>query len=85
MLKKFNITVRPPKPPDIKEVFWTPPLGYWIKCNTDGASTTASSSCGGIFKDCNYVFLLCFAENLGGGTAFHAELSAVMRAIELAH
>jgi len=47
--------------------------------------SSASSSYGGIFRDSNSNFLLCFAENLGGGTAFHAELSAVMRSIELAH
>lgn len=85
MLKKFDIIVRPPKPPDIIEVFWSPPLGDWIKCNTDGSSSSSSSSCGGIFRDSNSVFLLCFAENLGGGTAFHAEISTVMRSIELAY
>jgi len=31
------------------------------------------------------MFIACFAENLGDGNAFHAELSAVMRAIELAN
>ena len=67
------------------EVIWSPPLAGWIKCNTDGSSNTIASSCGGIFRDSNANFISCFAENIGGGSAFHAELPAIMRAVEIAN
>jgi ribonuclease HI len=84
ILKKFNITLHPPKAPSIKEVFWNPPLLHWTKCNTNGSANTTTSACGGIFRNSNADFALCFAENTGNGNAFHAELSGAMRAIEIA-
>jgi hypothetical protein len=45
-LKKFNVTIHPPKAPDIKEVIWHPPISLWVKCNTDGDSNNLTSSCG---------------------------------------
>lgn len=69
---------------NIKEIIWSPPYTGWIKCNTDGAATSITSSCGGIFRDSNANFLTCFTENLGGCSAYHAELSAIMRATEIA-
>jgi hypothetical protein len=48
-LKKFDVIVHPPKPMNIKEIIWSPPITGWIKCNTDGAATSISSSCGGYF------------------------------------
>lgn len=83
-LKKFNVIIHSPKPVSIKEVIWSPPYSGWIKCNTDGAANTTTSSCGGIFRDSNANILSCFAENLGGGSAYHSELSAIMRATEIA-
>lgn len=83
-LKKFDVTLHPPKPMNIKEIIWSPPYTGWIKCNTDGAATSITSSCGGIFRDSNANFLTCFTENLGGCSAYHAELSAIMRATEIA-
>ena len=85
LLKKFNIKIKPPKPPIIKEVIWSPPIADWIKCNTDGSSSNNTSSCGGIFRNHESKFLACFAERLDNGSAIFAELSAVMRAIEIAH
>jgi len=82
ILEKFNVDIHPPKPAYIK-IIWCPPIAGWINCNTDGASTATSSSCGGIFRNSNGNFL-CFAENLGGGSAFLAEISAIMRAVEIA-
>lgn len=83
-LKKFDVIIHPPKPVSIKEVIWSPPYSEWIKCNTDGAANSTTSACGGIFRDCNANLISCFAENLGGCSAYHAELSAVMRATEIA-
>jgi len=75
----------PPKAPQIIEVLWKPPPPNWVKCNTNGSSTSLSSSCGGIFRDNNSNYLLCFAENTRNGGAFHDELSGAIRAIELAN
>jgi len=61
-----------------------PPILHWIKCNTDGSTTLNTSSCGGIFRDKNSKFVLCFVENTGVGNAYHAELSGAMSVIELA-
>lgn len=47
-LKKFDVIIHPPKPVCIKEVFWSPPYLDWIKCNTDEAANSTTSSCGGI-------------------------------------
>lgn len=85
ILKKFNISIHPPKTPVIKEVIWHPPLINWTKANTDGAPTSTSSACGIIFRGFNADFLLCMSVNLGPGNAFSAELCGAMRAIEVAY
>ncbi|CAJ2668044.1 unnamed protein product [Trifolium pratense] len=84
ILKKFNVSIHPPKAPVIKEVIWHPPFGQWVKCNTDGAANNITASCGGIFRNCNSEFLCGFAENIGPNSAFIAELCGAMRAIEIA-
>lgn len=83
-MKKFNVIIHSLKPVSIKEVIWSSPYSGWIKCNTDGAANATTSSCGGIFRYSNANILSCFAENLGGGTSYHSELSAIMRATEIA-
>jgi ribonuclease HI len=55
-----------------------------VKCNTDGASTSSSSSCGGLFRNSNADFFYGFAENTGIASAFVAELCGAMNAIEIA-
>lgn len=84
ILKKCNVNIHAPKAPVIKEIIWQPPYQNWLKCNTNGAASPNTSSCGGIFRDSEAVFQLAFAENIGGGTTFHAELSRILRAIEIA-
>ncbi|GAU32780.1 hypothetical protein TSUD_152280 [Trifolium subterraneum] len=85
ILKHFNISIHPPRAPSIKEIFWKPPCAGWVKCNSDGASTHTSSSCGGIFRNHHADFLCCFAENTGVSSAYFAELCGAMKAIEIAH
>lgn len=84
ILKSFNVSIHPPKAPNIIEVLWKPHPPHWIKCNTDGSSTAHASACGGIFSNHEADLLLCFAENVGKCNAFHAELMGAMRAIEFA-
>ncbi|MCH90106.1 ribonuclease H protein, partial [Trifolium medium] len=83
ILKAFNVLLHPPNAPSIKEVFWSPPIANWVKCNTDGAAIgiPGQASCAGVFRDQNALFLGCFAVNLGVSFAFHAELLGVMFAI----
>jgi ribonuclease HI len=74
----------PPKAPSIKEVIWTPPIANWVKCNTDGSSTSTASACAGVFRNANADFIGAFADNVGLHTAFYAELAGALKAIELA-
>ncbi|KAK2382838.1 hypothetical protein QL285_070351 [Trifolium repens] len=85
ILKKFKVYLHPPRVPIIKEVFWQPPPLNWLKCNTDGASTSTSSACGGVFRNHLSEFVVGFAENIGLHSSLIAELSGVMRAIEMAN
>jgi ribonuclease HI len=57
-----------------------------LKCNTDGAScgNPGNAACGGIFRNSDADFVYGFAEPLGESTAYIAELSGVIRAIEIA-
>jgi len=76
-----------PRDPSIKEVIWSHPLHYWIKCNIDGASieNPGNSAYGGIFRNNETDFLCCFAEPLGYSNSYLAEISGALRAIELAY
>jgi ribonuclease HI len=84
ILKKFNVSIHPPRAPSIVEVIWHPPCLNWLKCNTDGAANTTLSACGGVFRNHNADFVAGFAEFLCNTSSLIAELSGVMRAIELA-
>jgi ribonuclease HI len=84
ILKKFNISIHPPRAPSIVEIIWHPPCLNWLKCNTDGAANSTVSACGGVFRNHNADFVAGFAEFLGNTSSLIAELSGVMRAIELA-
>jgi ribonuclease HI len=86
ILKRFNITIHQPKTNFLKEVFWHPPLVDWIKCNIDGASSgnPGKAACGGIFRNHESEFVYGFAELLGNITAYIAEMSGAIRAIEIA-
>jgi len=85
ILKKFDITFQPTKAPKIIEVIWHPQIDPWIKCNIDGCATSTTSSYGGIFRNATADALLCFADNIGEGNAFQAELIGAMTTIEIAH
>lgn len=85
ILKKFNVKVHPLKALQIIEVLWNSPIFQQIKCNTDDSFNNVTSSFGGIFRDKDYKFILCFAENTGQRSAFNVELCGAMRAIEFPH
>jgi len=83
LLKKFNISLHPPRAPKVIEVIWYPPVAPWIKCNTDGCFTTTSSSCGGIFRNSNSDMIMCFVEKLDVDNAFQAELIGAIELLRL--
>ncbi|KAK2450584.1 hypothetical protein QL285_009697 [Trifolium repens] len=58
----------------------------WLKCNIDGAASgnPGTAACGGIFRNHDADFIYGFAEPLGIASSFVAEISGVMRAIEIA-
>jgi ribonuclease HI len=85
-LKSFKITIHHPKATYLKEVYWHPPLINWLKCNIDGASSgnPGNAACGGIFRNHESDFVYGFAEPIGDTTAYIAEMSGAIRAIEIA-
>jgi len=87
ILKHFEVIIKPPKAPIIKEVLWNPPIFNWVKCNTRGASlgNPGQSACGGLFRNSTSDFLGAFAINLGINSTFNSELNGAMVAIEIAH
>jgi ribonuclease HI len=58
-----------------------------FQCNTDGAATSVTSSCGGIFRNHRDDMICCFAQNTStsSASAFHVELCGAMCAVEIAH
>lgn len=74
----------PSRAPSIKEVVWSPPLCFWVKCNSDGTARGALgiAACCGIFRDYRASTLGCFAANLGVSFSLHAKLLGAILAIE---
>lgn len=85
ILKKFGVEVHPHRAIMIKEVLWVPPIGNWVKANTDEASNSTTSTCGWLFRNHQDEFIGGFAENLGSHNALYTEMSSAFKAIELAH
>jgi ribonuclease HI len=86
LLKAFHVNMKYVNAPKIIEVIWTPPIFNWVKCNCDGASigNPGPSSCGGIFRNSDALFLGAYAFNLGTSSSLNAELVGAMYAIETA-
>ena len=84
ILKACKVNIKPPRPSLTKEVIWAPPLSSWVKVNTDGASIPTRATAGGIFRNSEGVCLGGFSQFLGDANTLHAELIAVMNAIEVA-
>lgn len=53
IFKRFKVIIRPPRAPNIVDIFWQPPPSEGIKLNYDGALTSplGVSVCGGIARD----------------------------------
>lgn len=66
-------------------IHWHPPHRGWIKCNINCIArwVPSLSSCGGIFRNESADYFWSFANFLGGGNVFYAELVATMTIVEL--
>ncbi|XP_050876223.1 uncharacterized protein LOC127079916 [Lathyrus oleraceus] len=86
ILKKFNISIHPPKVRKTINVLWQPPNRGWIKCNIDNFDIGVPSfcSCGGIFRNDAANLMGSFVNFLGDGNVLLAELSVAMTAMEIA-
>ena len=85
ILKVFNIVVRPPSAPVIKEVFWLPlPIG-WAKCSCCDAyqHNSLSIDCSGIFRDHLGNYILTFAKEVSLPSHF-AEFVAMVNVMKIA-
>ncbi|XP_024640521.1 uncharacterized protein [Medicago truncatula] len=63
-----------------------PSSPFLIKCNIDGAAkgNPGLSAAGGVFRDREGQFILCFSEPLGISTSYISEMHGAFRAIEIA-
>ncbi|XP_058773463.1 uncharacterized protein LOC131647572 [Vicia villosa] len=85
IIKKFNVTICPPRAPNISEVIWKPHPRGWIKFNCDGAAVSSGlSGCGGIGRNSDDVFLGAYASSLSGANSLTVELYGAILAIEFA-
>ncbi|XP_058785059.1 uncharacterized protein LOC131659970 [Vicia villosa] len=86
VLKTFDIGMHPRPPQRCIEVFWSPPLAGWIKCNIDGLAkgSPMTSSCGDIFRNDMAGHMGSFCAYLNEGNSVSAELLAAVIAIEKA-
>ena len=89
ILKNLTVPAQLCKAPKILSVFWHPPIGSWIKVNTDGLSkgNPGLSACAGVFRTSRGEFIGGFSKPLGIRTSFYAECLAILilMAIEFAH
>jgi hypothetical protein len=65
---------------------WKPPVGDWIKLNTDGACKDGNvAGCGGILRNNAGEWRGGFAKHLGKCSAYVAELWGVVEGMRYAH
>ncbi|MCI26012.1 RNA-directed DNA polymerase (Reverse transcriptase), partial [Trifolium medium] len=84
ILQHFHLVPRLRKAPQIKLVICKAPNIWWYKANTDGFDVGNTAACGGLFRDHLTDHVGSFAQNLGPGSILHAEITAIIIALELA-
>ncbi|KAF9672258.1 hypothetical protein SADUNF_Sadunf11G0022500 [Salix dunnii] len=64
---------------------WEKPHIGWTKLNFDGSckDSAGKASFGGVFRNHEAEFILCYAESIGRTTIVIAELAALQRGLEL--
>ncbi|PNY03671.1 hypothetical protein L195_g000078 [Trifolium pratense] len=83
LLHSLSVTIRPVTRA-ITEVLvlWKTPIIGWLKANTDGSVTSVSAVSGGLFRDYMANFRGGFAQKITGLSVLHAELMALILAME---
>ncbi|MCI03920.1 RNA-directed DNA polymerase (Reverse transcriptase), partial [Trifolium medium] len=66
-------------------VLWCSPCIGWMKVNTDGSVYSTSAACGGLFRDYLANFRGGFAQKISSLSVLHAEIMALILAMEMAH
>nr|KYP31803.1 hypothetical protein KK1_047700 [Cajanus cajan] len=86
LLKSFLLPCRGRRVDQLVEVRWTPPSTGWIKCNTDGAFSTYSSSaaCRIIFRDSKANLVGCLAELVVAKSTLELEVLAIIHVVQIA-
>ncbi|GAU31973.1 hypothetical protein TSUD_359180 [Trifolium subterraneum] len=69
----------------MKMVMWCTPSIGWTKVNTDGSVNSNSAACGGLFRDYLANFRGGYAQKISNLSVLHAEIMALIIAMELAH
>ncbi|XP_057775108.1 uncharacterized protein LOC130994090 [Salvia miltiorrhiza] len=87
ILRRIGVETRAAPPPSMIEVHWWPPVGPWMKVNTDGSALGAPGSiaAGRVYRDHRGWVRGCFHFKRGLGFAFETELLAVIYVITIAH
>jgi ribonuclease HI len=84
ILQHFQLVPKLRKAPNIKLVVWKTPPILWYKANTDGSVVGDTAACGGLFRDHRADHVGSFAQNIGIGSVLHAEITAIIIALERA-
>jgi hypothetical protein len=66
-------------------VLWRTPTIGWLKMNTDGSVISTLTTSGGLFRDYLVNFRGGFAQQISGIPVLHAELIALILAMEVAY
>jgi ribonuclease HI len=70
---------------ETRPIGWKPPVGDWVKLNTDGACKDGNvAGCGGILRNSAGEWRGGFAKHLGKCTAYVAEMWGVMEGLQYA-
>jgi ribonuclease HI len=68
-----------------KQIGWKPPIGNFVKLNTDGArKQNNKAGCGGVIRGSQGEWFGGFAKGVGDCSAFVAELWRVFEGLEYA-
>ncbi|PNY13739.1 ribonuclease H [Trifolium pratense] len=84
VLSNFQVTPKLRNAPQIKLVLRKTPSFGWIKANTDGSVLGNLAACGGLFRNHSSDHMGSYAQPLGTVSILHAELMAIILAIEFA-
>ena len=87
IFRGLSVQSRPRRAPLFIPVHWLPPQVGWVKLNTDGMAQGAPgrAAARGVFRDHMGVVVGTYCFDIGIGTGFLAEISALIQGIEYAY